>query len=351
MSSASNLALASTNAAPARNARVLKMFSLAELFPEIPVLSTFTERNLRGFEQPGPGVPSRIPDFVHNPTFIRKLAIFLNSSWWMFAAVGPTGCGKSDGFVDFFARLNCPLLQDCATRDTKIWDLLCDREIVNGDTVINKKKLYKAIEFGFPYLLDEVYKLQPSVTSKLHMLRDRGEIAIDDKGTTLKAAPGFKFLQTSNQGGFGDFSGAHPGESVQDVAFLNGSVVVACDYPDADTEKAIVSSKLRRFSPQLANDASVCDDIAMKMVSVANSARAAYVGNDDATNDRIEIPFSTRTLVMWAEFFVAFRDLNSGTHPLYEALDFVALDRACPSTRIAVDGFVKAHFGHERAQP
>ena len=349
MSSAIAPSLVSSKPVTAQNARVPTLFSLAELYPELPALSRFTTRNLRGFRDPGPGVPSRVPDFAHDPAFVQKVVALLHSRWSMITAFGPTGCGKTDGFLDFFSRMNVPVLHDVATQQTRMWDLVGDRELHDGNTEFKAGPLYKAMKFGYPFLLDEVYRLEPTVTSKLHMIRDSGELFINATKETLKAAPGFKMCMTSNQSGFGDFTGAYSGDSVQDVAFLNGSLVVNCSYPAAEVEERIVSRTLQRLHPALAAEPSVCNDYATKMVKVATAAREVYVGNDSGSGNQIEIPFSTRTLVMWAEFFVAFRDAAMGVNPLYAALDFVALDRASTTTRATVDTFVQAAFNIKRA--
>ena len=328
-----------SSAAPV-NARVPVVYDLASLFPECSGLPSL---KIPGFKDPGNLVPDRDPDFIQERGYVLKMAAFLSSRGTMLTLFGGTGCGKTDRVLDFYSRLNVPVLHDAATEDTRMYHLLGDKDLVAGETKFTPKKLYKAMKFGYPYLIDEVYRLPPSVTSKLHMIRDRGEVSIDETGETLKAKPGFKFIMTANQGGFGDFTGAHSGDNVQDVAFLNGSMVIKCGYPAPEIEERIVAATLWKINPQTPSD------VAKKMVAVANAARAVYIGNEsNATAERIEIPFSTRTLVMWAEFLLRFRDFSTGVNPLYEALDFVCLDRATPATRAALDGFVLAHFGVSR---
>lgn len=323
------------------NARVRASYSLDKLFPECDRLPA---KLLSGFRDPGTFVPERDPDFVQERAFVAKMSAYLSSSWRMLTLFGPTGCGKTDRVLDFYSRLNVPVLHDAATEDTRMYHLLGDKDLIAGETRFTAKKLYKAMKNGFPYLIDEIYRLPPSVTSKLHMIRDRGEISIDETGETLKAKDGFKFIMTSNQGGFGDFAGAYSGDAVQDAAFLNGSFVIKCDYPTPEIEERIVASTLRKFSSRVP-----AEDYAKKIVAFANSARAVYVGNDsNATAQRIEIPFSTRNLKMWAEMMVAFHELGMDTNHIYESLDFVCGARATSTTRAALDAFVLAHFGVSR---
>jgi len=87
------------------------------------------------------------------------------------------------------------------------------------------------------------------------------------------------------------------------------------------------------------------------MVSFANKVRSQFVANEsnNSTDDRIEIAVSTRTLVKWANAFVAFRTSSSSVHPLYRGLDFVAMRKACSASRVAVDAMLLAEFGIARS--
>lgn len=348
---ATNGVESTTTVSPApKTARVRVMHDLAALFPEVSGIENSAARHMPGFREAGPGVPARIPGFLQESSFLEEFTYFVNSSAeFMLVLTGPTGCGKTERVLDFYSRLNIPVLHKAATSDMKPWDFIGSRELIGGDTKYVPGPLYKAMKYGYPFLLDEAFRLSPKITSKLHTVRDRGELLIDETGETLKAARGFKFIMTANQTGYGDTTGFYPGDNEQDLAFLNGMSSIECTYPAPDVETAIVQAALEKAHPAFSSEPALAH-FAPKMVAVANKVRSLFVGNEDGadTENRVEIAISTRTLIKWAAAFVAFRGSQNPVHPLHRALDYVALRKACLATRLTVDGIVLAELGIER---
>ena len=237
--------------------------------------------------------------FIQEQSFVEAYLVFLRSNLWIILLSGPTGCGKSERVRNFYSRLNVPVLQESATVDTKPWDLTGIKELVDGNTEFVPAGLYKALKFGYPFILDEAFRLSSKMTSWFHTLRDHGYLKVWGTGEILYAAPGFKLILTANQVGYGDQTGFHPGDCEQDIAFLNGIASIACNYPDEKIETAIVQQVLENANPLFATEPTLVT-YAPAMVAVANKVRSLFVGNDDtdSTDQRVEIALSTRTLVM-----------------------------------------------------
>lgn len=330
--------------------RVRAIHDLATLFPECPGLEHSAARRMPGFKDAGPMVPDRKIGFLQESEFMEEFTSFVSdNSEFMISLTGPTGCGKTERVLDFYSRLNVPVYHVSAHSDMKPYHLTGSKELVNGETKFQPGPLYRAMVFGYPFLMDEAFRLSSKITSKFHMIRDRGEFVIDETNETIKAKKGFKFILTANQAGYGDMTGMYPGDSEQDIAYLNGISCIECDYPSKEIEQAIVQGVLESAHPAFANEPALAD-FAPKMVSFANKVRSLFIGNEDnqSTDSRVEIPISTRTLIKWARKFVDFRGSSNPVHPLYRGLDYVCMRRACTATRITVDALLLAEFGISR---
>jgi hypothetical protein len=342
---------------PMRPRRVRCVHDLSVLFPEVPSIAKHRGVSFPGYvDATAGGVYERIPGFIQEEDFLMEFLSFLiNPKRFLFTLFGETGCGKSERVLDFYSRINVPVHRYVCSERSKMHHILCDLlPTENGTFQVIPKPLYKAMANGHPFLCDEVYHLDSDITSKLHEVRDRGEILIEETGELLKAKPGFKFIATANHNGLGDSSGRYSNGKVQDMAWLNGSYSFECKYPTAAVEIPIVQRTLEEGSPAFRSDAQLAT-YATKMVAVANACRAAMMGDAGPTTGRFELPFSTRNLVMWAESFVEYHfshpNRSGSVHPLYRSLDATLARRACESSRNAIDSFVLAQFGLDRLIP
>lgn len=345
-------------AVPSRVPRVRCVHDLSVLFPEVPAIAKHRGVKMQGFvDSAAGGVYERIPGFIQEEDFLVEFVSFLiNPKRFIYTLFGETGCGKSERILDFYSRLNVPVHRYVCSERSRIHHFLCDfLPSENGTFQLVPKALYKAMKNGHPFLCEEVYQLDAGITSKLHEIRDRGEIYIEETGELLKAKPGFKFIATANHNGLGDNTGRYHNGQVQDMAWLNGSHSFECKYPPEAIEIPIVQRTLEEEgSPAFRSDPQL-STYARKMVAVANACRAAMFGDAGPTTGRFELPFSTRNLVMWAESFVGFHfdhpNRSGQVHPLYKSLDSTMSRRACESTRNAIDSFVLTQFGFDRLIP
>lgn len=212
--------------------------------------------------------------------------------------------------------------------------------------------LVKAMRAGCPLLLDEAYKLSPTITSRLHTVRDKGELLVYETGETVVARPGFKLICTSNQTGYGDMTGMHPGDEAQDAAWLNGSVRIKCDYLPEELEKQLIAAYLKTLDPAFERLPQLADKWTNGLVSVAQKIRALSTLNLDNANtftsDRLEVVCSTRDLMNVCWYAVDLKGAP-GSDPIVQAFDLVMLDAASQATRVAVDAWLLSELAVKRA--
>jgi hypothetical protein len=97
-------------------------------------------------------------------------------------------------------------------------------------------------------------------------------------------------------------------------------------YPEADAEAKL----LERLAPSLP------EDLRRTMVDYANQVRRLFIGEGDnqQPGETIELTFSTRTLIRWADLTQRFQPLaRQGVQPVIHALDRALGFRASRGTR------------------
>ena len=144
----------------------------------------------------------------------------------------------------------------------------------------------------------------------------------------------FRFVATANTNGASDDTGLYQGTLRQNLAFMDRFWLCEIGYPKPQLEIDL----LGRLSPELPVD------LRTKMVEYANEVRRLFMGQAGESHPEhiLEITFSTRTLIRWANLTVRFQPLaRLGFSPLTHALDRALAFRANPESRT---------FLHELAQ-
>jgi len=83
------------------------------------------------------------------------------------------------------------------------------------------------------------------------------------------------------------------------------------------------------------------------MVSYANEVRKLFMGSDDTASmmNRIEVTFSTRTLLRWADLTLRFQPLaQQGIKPVSYALERSLSMKASRETRTTLEELVQRIF-------
>lgn len=169
---------------------------------------------------------------------------------------GPTGCGKSR-FIEYMAwRLKRPLISVACNEDMTASDLVGRFLLDKDGTKWQDGPLTMAARIGAICYLDEIVEARQDTTVVIHPLTDhRRTLPLDKKGEIIHAHKDFQLVISYNPG---------YQSSMKDLKQSTKQRFGALDfnYPDRETEMEIV-----------AHESGVSDDVAGKLVSVAERSR------------------------------------------------------------------------------
>ena len=152
---------------------------------------------------------------------------------------GPTGCGKTRFVEHMAARLGKPLYTVACHDDLSAADLIGRYLLKGGETVWVDGPLTCAVREGGICYLDEVVEARKDVTVVLHPLTDtRRTLMIDRTGEELAAPKEFMLVASYNPGYQNVLKRLKPSTRQR---FLS----ISFDFPDAETEIAVVASESR----------------------------------------------------------------------------------------------------------
>ena len=109
------------------------------------------------------------------------------------------------------------------------------------------------------------------------------------------------------------------------------------EYPEETVEKKLLQKRYPHLPAKVLG----------KMVDFANEVRRLFMGDTTVANytNSIEVTFSTRSLLRWAELTERFQPLSrQGIQPLSYALDRALGYRACNETRAMLHELVQRFF-------
>jgi len=236
-----------------------------------------------------PAVPAKYPDYVPFGFFKDLRNIIKSEMFYPVFVTGLSGNGKTLMVEQVCAELNRECIRVNISIETDEADLLGGYQLINGNTVYKDGPVITAMKRGAICLIDEVDRgsnklmcLQGILEGKPYFNKKTGEM--------IYPVNGFNVVATANTKGRGSDEGKYLSQILDDAFLERFPITVEQDYPDAKTERKILSP--------LIDDA----DFVSCLVQWAEVVRQSF---DNGAIDEI---ISTRRLVHIAKAYKIFGD-------------------------------------------
>ena len=234
-------------------------------------------------------VPEVWPDYVPFGFYKDMLNIVKSKMFYPVFITGLSGNGKTLMVEQVCAKLNRECIRVNISIETDESDLLGGPTLVNGNVVNRDGPVLTAMKRGAVLLIDEVDRgsnklmcLQGILEGKPYFNKKSGEM--------VHPANGFNIIATANTKGRGSEEGRYLSQVLDDAFLERFPITVEQEYPDAKTEKKILSP--------LIEDTDFVDNL----VKWADVVRISF--EQGATDEII----STRRLVHIAKAYSIFKD-------------------------------------------
>lgn len=291
-------------------------------------------RMIKGFDSPCRFTPELNPDYLFHDTMREIIVWFMNPSDPIYV-FGSSGSGKTSLLRQIAAKLNYPVFDVTGHSRLEFSDLVGHLSLDNGKMIFQHGPLSLAMKNGGLFLLNELDLLDPATVSGLNGILDGDPLCISENGGELIIPhPMFRFAATANTNGGSDESGLYQGTLRQNIAFMDRFWLCEVGYPERDAETSLLA-KLASVLPK---------SIRETMVDFAGEVRRMFMNGNQFGNS-IEVTFSTRTLLRWADLTVRFQPLaHQGIQPIAYALDRALGYRATRETRAMLHELVQRMF-------
>ena len=270
---------------------------------------------IHGYEVP---VENKNFKFPSENTQAVLLALSLGKNVYIS---GPTGCGKTELYMQIHHLLQRPALRANMNGDMTAAKFLGARGIDPAKgTYYKYGMLPLAMKAGSALIIDEVDYTPPQIATVMNpVLEGKRMLYIEETDETIHAQPGFVILATGNTAGKGDVNGNYSGTEIMNTAFLDRfPVKLNADYLAETDEIDLIEGHGRRLDHKEVS----------QLVKMAGLIRNAM------KEGQLSITVSTRKLLDYADF------RNAKPEP-YQALSLILLNWLDESDRPAVSEMVK----------
>lgn len=314
----------------------LKSLSPTDLDAGMVFSGKASGRMIRGFEASSSFTPDINPDYLFHDSSRDVVVWFMDSSDPLYV-FGPAGSGKTSLIKQLAAKLNYPVFDITGHGRLEFPDLVGHLTVEDSTMSFQYGPLALAMKFGGLFLLNEIDLLDPATAAGLNGILDGDPLCIPENGgEVIKPHPLFRFAATANTNGGADETGLYQGTLRQNLAFMDRFWLCEIGYPTPKAEREL----LHRKAPGLPKD------IRTRMVEFAGEVRRLFMGEAEGSyRDTIEVTFSTRTLIRWADLTIRFQPLaRQGIQPVTYALDRALGYRASRETRTVLHELAQRVF-------
>lgn len=293
---------------------------------------------VKGYAKATSSTPAVHPEFIYHDA-MRDIVVWFMSPPEPLYVFGPTGSGKTSLIRQLAAKLHYPVFEVTGHSRLEFPELLGHLSLDNGSMRYEYGPLALAMKYGGLVLINELDLLDPATAAGLNSVLDGSPLCISDNGGEMIIPhPMFRFVATANTNGGADETGLYQGTLRQNIAFMDRFWLCELGYPPADAELSL----LQKVAPRLP------ETIRSAMVDFAGEVRKLFMGNGENSEHSIELTFSTRALIRWAELTVKFQPLaRQGIQPVSYALDRALGYRAMPETRVMLHELAQRIFPGE----
>jgi cobaltochelatase CobS len=283
-------------------------------------------KKVRCFAASTPFTPTKNSKYIFHEHSRDLVVWFINQPEPLYV-FGPSGCGKSSCIKQLATKLNYPTFEVTCHSRLEFPELIGHHVVRQGNMEFEYGPLALSMKFGCLFICNEIDLLEPSTAAGLNGILDGQPLCIPENGGELiEPHPMFRFAATANTNGGSDETGLYQGTLRQNLAFMDRFILCEVGYPKPEAEEALLMNSV----PALPSE------ISRKMVEYAWEVRKLFMGEQGNmhSSGSIEITFSTRTLLRWADLTVRYQPLSKqGIQPVTYALDRALGFRACRETR------------------
>lgn len=298
---------------------------------------------VRGYAAPSLFTPTVDTNYIFHEQSRDMVVWFIDASDPLYV-YGPSGVGKTSCLKQLAAKLNFPVFEVTGHSRLEFPELVGHHVVKQGSMEFEYGPLALAMKFGGLFLCNELDLLEPSTAAGLNGVLDGQPLCIPENGGELIMPHSmFRFAATANSNGGSDETGLYQGVLRQNLALMDRFILCEVTYPKPEAEELL----LEKTAPQLPVG------LRKKMVEYANEVRRLFMGEsgNSYSSNSIEITFSTRSLLRWADLTIRYQPLaNQGIQPVAYALDRTLGFRACKETRSMLHELVQRIFGRKEKQ-
>ena len=217
---------------------------------------------------------------------------------------GYHGTGKSTHIEQVAARLNWPCIRINLDSHISRIDLIGKDVIVLKDgkqiTEFQEGILPWAYQHPVALVFDEYDVGRPDVMFVIQrILESEGRLTLLDQSRIINPNKYFRLFATANTIGLGDTSGLYHGtQQINQGQMDRWNIVTSLNYLKNEEEEKIILSKVNDL------DNKEGKEIIKNMVATADLTRSGFINGDIST------VMSPRTVIIWAENYLFFNDLE-----------------------------------------